>query len=176
MELFNKLPFELQGMVLSHSLLLCDATPTQLEIFYSLPPDMQRKVYSDAFTSADVRDYYKSRCKLGSGRCALGFSLYGLFMITGSAEEYHHYRQHGMCSKCKEKNDRRLVRRQERLEGIARLNQAIRDDDEQGMDAYGHWCEVGSDYDELSERDPDELEIMEMAMEADRLNNQMSDD
>ena len=162
MELFNKLPFELQGMVRSYSIPLCDATPTQLEIFYSLPPDMQQKVFSDAFTREDVRDYYKSRCKPGSGRCALGFSLYGLFMITGSAEEYAHYRQHGMCSKCKEKNDRRLVRRQERLEGIARLNQAIRDDDEQGMDAYGHWCEVGSDYDELSEYAPNEHEVMEM--------------
>ena len=81
-----------------------------------------------------------------------------------------------MCSQCKDKNDRRLARRKERPEGIARLNQAIRDDDWQGMDAYDHWCAAESDYDELSERDPDELEIMEMAMEADRLNNQMSDD
>ena len=52
MELFNKLPFELQGMVLSHSHILCDATPAQLELFHSLPPDVQQKVYNDAFSSA----------------------------------------------------------------------------------------------------------------------------
>ena len=70
-----------------------------------------------------------------------------------------------MCSQCKEKNERRLARRKERLEGIARLNHAIRDDDEQGMD-----------YDELSERDPDEHEIMEMVIDHHELvNNQMSD-
>ena len=56
MEIFNKLPFELQGMVLSHSLILCDATPAQLELFHSLPPDVQEKVYNNAFTSDDVRD------------------------------------------------------------------------------------------------------------------------
>ena len=162
MEIFNKLPFELQGMVLSHSHILCDTTPTQLEIFYSLPPDMQQKVYSDAFTSEDVHDYYKSRCKPGSGRCVLGFSLYGLFLITGSAEEYAHYRQHGMCSKCKEKNDRRLVRRKERLEGIARFNEAVENNDEDGIEAHMEWCAVESDYDELSEYAPNEHEVMEM--------------
>ena len=162
MELFNKLPFELQGMVRSYSIPLCDATPTQLEIFYSLPPDMQQKVYSDAFTSEDVRDYYKSRCKPGSGRCVLGFSLYGLFLISGSAEEYHHYRQHGMCSKCKEKNDRRLARRKERLEGVARFTQAVENNDGDGIEAYMEWYAVDSDYDELSEYAPNEHEVMEM--------------
>ena len=162
MELFSNLPFELQEFVLSHSHLLCDATPAQLELFHSLPPDVQQKVCNDAFSCDDVRDSYKYRCKPGSGRCVLRFCLYGFFNWPETAEEYPHYRKRGMCSKCKEKNDRRLVRRQERLEGIARLNQAIRDDDEQGMDAYGHWCEVGSDYDELSEYSPDEHEVMEM--------------
>ena len=162
MELFNKLPFELQGMVLSYSIPLCDATPTQLEIFYSLPPDMQQKVFSDAFTSDDVREHYKSRCKPHSGGCVLGFSLYGLFLITGSAEEYEHYRQHGMCSTCKEKNDRRLARRKERLEGIARFNQAVENDDEDGIEAHMEWCAVDSNYDELSEYSPDEHEVMEM--------------
>ena len=70
MEIFNKLPFELQGMVLSHSLILGDATPAQLELFHSLPPDVQEKVYNNAFTSDDVRDYYKYRCKPRYGSCA----------------------------------------------------------------------------------------------------------
>ena len=102
------------------------------------------------------------RCKPRNAGCHLRFCLYAFFMYPEALEEYPHYRQHGMCSKCKEKNDRRLARRKERLEGMASLNQAIRNDDEQGIDAYGHWCEVDSSYDELSERDPDEHEIMEM--------------
>ena len=156
MEIFNKLPFELQGMVLSHSYLLCDATPDQLEVFHNLPPEVQQKVYNDAFSSAEVRDSRNHRCNPRSGRCVLRFCLYGFFNMPEAAEEYPHHRQHGMCSQCKEKNERRLARRKERLEGIARLNQAIRDDDEQGMDAYGHWCAVESDYDELSEHAPNE--------------------
>ena len=150
------------GFVLSHSRVMRGATPAQLELFHSLPPYVQQKVYNNAFTSDDVRDYYKYRCKPRSGRCVLGFCVYGLFLVSGSAEEYPHYRQHGMCSQCKEKNERRLARRKERLEGIARLNQAIRDDDEQGMNAHGHWCAVESDYDELSEYAPNEHEVMEM--------------
>ena len=86
--------------------------------------------------------------------------LFGLFIFSGSAEEYPHYRQHGMCSKCKEKNDRRLVRRKERLEGIA--NQAVQNNDEEGIDEHMRWCAVESDYDELSEYAPNEHEVMEM--------------
>ena len=67
-----------------------------------------------------------------------------------------------MCSKCKEKNDRRLVRRKERLEGIARFNQAVQNNDEEGIDKHMRWCAVESDYDELSEYAPNEHEIMEM--------------
>ena len=55
MELFNKLPFELQGIALSHSHVIRRATPAQLELFQSLPPDVQQKVYNDAFSSDDVR-------------------------------------------------------------------------------------------------------------------------
>ena len=122
MEIFSNLPEELQRFVLSHSHIMHRATPAQLELFQSLPPDAQQKVYNDAFSSDDVYDSYNYRCKPSSGRCVLRFCVFGLFIISGSAEEYPHYRQHGMCSKCKEKNDRRLVRRKERLEGIARFN------------------------------------------------------
>ena len=63
----------------------------------------------------------------------------------------------------------------ERLEDIASFNQAVANNDEEGIEAHMRWCAAESDYDELSEHDPDEHEIMEMAMEADRVNNQMSD-
>ena len=76
-------------------------------------------------------------------------------------EEYAHYRQRGMCSECKQKNDRRLARRKERLDGVARFNQAVENNEDEGIDAHMRWCAVESDYDELSERDPDEHEIME---------------
>ena len=176
MERYNWAPIYVHGMSLDGSYRLRNATHAMLELFYSLPLDTQQKVYYDQFSSEEMEASDEYRCEPSSAGCPLRFCLYGFFMFSGSIEEYAHYRQHGMCSQCKEKNDRRLARRKERLEGIARLNQAIRDDDWQGMDAYGHWCAAESDYDELSERDPDELEIMEMAMEADRLNNQMSDD
>ena len=142
MELFNKLPYELQGFVLSHSYVLCDATPARLQLFHSLTPDVQQKVYSDAFSSDDVHDSYTYRYKPGSGRCVLKFCLYGFFNWPEAAEEYPHSRQHGMCSKCKEKNDRRLARRKERLEGIARLNQAVKNNDEEGIDEHMRWCAV----------------------------------
>ena len=162
MEIFSNLPEELQRFVLSHSRVMRRATPAQLELFHSLPPDVQQKVYNDAFSSDDARDSYKYRCKPGSGKCVLRFCLFVLFNMPEAAEEYPHYRQHGMCSKCKEKNDRRLARRKERLEGIARFNQAVENNGEEGIDAHMQWCAVESDYDELSEYAPNEHEVMEM--------------
>ena len=88
MEIFSNLPFELQGLVLSHSRVTRRAIPAQLELFQSLPPDVQQKVYNDAFSSDDVYDSYNYRCKPSSGRCVLRFCLFGLFIISGSAEEY----------------------------------------------------------------------------------------
>ena len=165
----------MHGMSLDGSYRLHNATHAMLELFYSLPPDVQEKVYLNEFSSEEVEASDEYRCEPSSPSCALRFCLYGFFTYSGSIEEYAHYRQHGMCSQCKDKNDRRLARRKERLEGYARLNQAIRDDDWPGMDAHGHWSGIFSDYDELSDRDPDEHDIMEMALEADRLNDRMSD-
>ena len=91
----------------------------------------------------------------------LSFCLYGFFNWPEAAEEYPRYRQHGMCSKCKAKNDGRLVRPKERLEGFARFNQAVATNDEEGIDEHMCWCAVESEYDELSEHQPDEHEVME---------------
>ena len=54
------------------------------------------------------------------------------------------------------------MRREERLEGLARFNQAVKKNDEEGIDEHMRWCAVESDYDELSEYAPDEHEVMEM--------------
>ena len=138
METFNKLSEELQGMVAEH--LNGGAplhTPAQRELFCSLPPDLQRKVLTDAFTSDDVRDSYNRMCRPSSG-CQLRFSLYGFFHWPGALEECDHYRLHGMCSRCKEKNDRRLARRRERLRGRALLQQAWMNDDERAIDEHWH--------------------------------------
>ena len=151
----------MHGMSLEGSY-LSEATHAQLELFYSLPPDVQAKVYLDEFSIEEVRDSRNYRCNSPYRSCVLRFFLYGFFNYDGSIEEYAHYRQHGMCSKCKEKNDRRLVRRKERLEGIARFNQAVKNDDEEGIDEHMRWCAVESDYDELSEYAPNEHEVLEM--------------
>ena len=69
-------------------------------------------------------------------------------MCSGSIEEYAHYRQHGMCSECKQKNDRRLARRKERLDGVARLEQAWMNGDHVGIEENWHWGRLNSSYDE----------------------------
>ena len=90
MELFNKLPCELQGFVLSHGNVMCRATPAQLELFQSLPPDVQQKVYNDASSSDDARGSRKHRCNPRDGSSVLKFCLYGFFNWLEAAEEYPH--------------------------------------------------------------------------------------
>ena len=52
-----------------------------------------------------------------------------------------------MCSKCKQEEARQAARRQERLDGLARFQQAFRDDDYEAMLDNEHWCSVDSMYD-----------------------------
>ena len=52
-----------------------------------------------------------------------------------------------MRSKYKQEEARQAARRQERLDGLARFQQAFRDDDELGMMENEHWCSVDSLYD-----------------------------
>ena len=54
MEIFNELSAELQGMVMHHLF----HTRAQGELFHSLPPDLQRKVITNDFTSDDVHASY----------------------------------------------------------------------------------------------------------------------
>ena len=152
MERHSWRPIYVHGMSLDGSY-LSEATHAQLELFYSLPPDVQAKVYSDEFSIEEVRGSRNYRCNSPYRSCVLRFCLYGFFNYDGSIEEYAHYRQHGMCSQCKRRGERRLARRKQRLEGYARLNQADRDDDWQGMEANSHWCHIGSDYDDQSSDD-----------------------
>ena len=88
MERHNWRPIYVHAMSLEGSY-LCEATHAQLELFYSLPPDVQAKVFL------------------------------------------------------------------QRLEGYARLNQAARDGDHEGMEAHGHWSGIFSDYDD--QRSDDEM-------------------
>ena len=41
---------------------LSEATHAQLELFYSLPPDVQAKVYLDDFSDEEVRGSRNYRC------------------------------------------------------------------------------------------------------------------
>ena len=145
-------PIYVHGMSLEGSY-LSEATHAQLELFYSLPPDVQAKVYLDEFSIEEVRGSRNYRCNSPYRSCVLRFCLYGFFNYDGSIEEYAHYRQHGMCSECKRRGERRLARRKQRLEGYARLNQADRDGDWQAMEANSHWSHIGSDYDDQSSDD-----------------------
>ena len=145
---YNWAPIYVHGMSLSGSHRLRNATHAMLERFYSLPPDVQQKVYHDEFSSQEMEASEEYRCKPSSGSCAHRFCLYGFFMFSGSIEEYPHYRQHGMCSECKQKNDRRLARRKERLDGLARLEQAWMNGDHVGIEENSHWGRVNSSYDE----------------------------
>ena len=154
MERHNWRPTYVHGMSLDGSY-LCDATHAQLELFYSLPPDVQQKVCYDEFSPEEVRGSRNHRCNPRYGSCMLKLCLYGFFSFDGSIEEYAHYRQHGMCSRCKARGERRLARRKDRLEGYARLNQAILDDDREGMHAYGHWSRIFANYD--NERSDNEV-------------------
>ena len=52
-----------------------------------------------------------------------------------------------MCSKCKQEEARQAARRQERLDGLGRFQQAVRDDDYEAMLDNEHWCSVDSLYD-----------------------------
>ena len=145
-------PIYVHGMSLEGSY-LSEATHAQLELFYSLPPDVQAKVYLDEFSIEEVRGSRNYRCNSPYRSCNLRFCLYGFFNFDGSIEEYAHYRRHGMCSQCKHRGERRLARRKQRFEGYARLNQAVRDGDHEGMEAHGQWSGIFSDYDDQSSDD-----------------------
>ena len=139
MERHNWAPIYVHGMSLDGSY-LSEATHAQLELFYSLPPDVQAKVYLNEFSDEEVRDSRNYRCNSPNRSCKLRFCLYGFFNYDGSIEEYAHYRQHGMCSECA----RQTARRQERLDGLARFQQAFRENDEIGMLENERWCDVDS--------------------------------
>ena len=79
MERHNWRPIYVHGMSLDGSY-LCDATHAQLQLFYNLPPDAQKKVSYDDFSSDNVHDSYNYRCKPSSGRCVLRSCLHGFFM------------------------------------------------------------------------------------------------
>ena len=147
MEIFNNLPVELKREVMSYTSDLCDATPRQLRFFMLLKPYLQEQVLSGKYWRI-LRDHaFKKRCNFLGRNCTLRFSFYGYFTRPGSIEESEHYDEHGMCSKCKQEEVRQAARRQERLDGLARFQQAFLADDEIGMLENERWCDVDSLYD-----------------------------
>ena len=54
MERHNWAPVDVHGMSLSGSRRLRNATHAMLELFYSLPPDAQKKVYYDELSSEEM--------------------------------------------------------------------------------------------------------------------------
>ena len=147
MEIFNRLPFELKREVLSYSIDLDDTTLMQRRFFMMLKPYLQEQVLSGKYWRIFRDHSFKKRCNFLGRHCSLRFSFYGYFTRPGSLEEREHYLEHGMCSECKKEKDRQAARRQERLDGLARFQQAFLADDEIGMLENERWCNVDSLYD-----------------------------
>jgi len=147
MEIFNKLPGELQLEVMSYTTYMCEPTEIQLRLFKRLPPHFREMVLSGNFPRHIKDVSWNNRCNFPGRHCPLRFSLYGYFTRPGSIEEHAHWRKHGMCSECKREEVRQAARRQERLDGLARFQQAFLADDEIGMLENERWCNVDSLYD-----------------------------
>ena len=147
MELFNKLPDELKREVMSYTPDLRDATPRQLRFFMLLKPYLQEQVLSGKYWRGLRELSWRRRCNFRGRHCSLRFSFYGYVTRPGSLEESEHYLEHGMCSKCKQEEARQAARRQEPLDGLARFQQAFRDDDDIGMLENEDGCSVDSLYD-----------------------------
>ena len=147
MEIFSNLPEELQGVVMSYTRGMWNATPAQLLMFKTCEPRHQQVVLAREYCREVRHHTLTRRCRFEGRNCPLQLSFYGFFTIPGAIEEFAHYRKHGMCSKCKQEEARQAARRQERLDGLARFQQAFRDDDEIGMLETEHWCGIDSMYD-----------------------------
>ena len=145
MELFTKLPDELKGHMLSYA--LWNASPAQVELFKTLPPEIQGYVLARKYPRELEEDTYGKGCKLNSPKCVYKLCLVGFFRYPGCLEELPHYREHGMCSKCKQEEARQATRRKERLDGLARFQQAWRTHDQQGIAENRIWCTVDAMYD-----------------------------
>ena len=146
MESFDLAPVYVQGMSLSQSLVLCNASPGQEEFFYSLPPHLQEIVFTGAWPD-ELRKSWQQRCEPNCGLCSTVFNLRTVILYQSTFAEYAHVRRHGMCTKRKEEHDRRAARRQERLDGIARYRRACADRDERAMKAHHEWAGVDELYD-----------------------------
>ena len=147
MELFSNLPDEIQGLALSYNSKLCNATEKQLWLFKRMEPWLQAIVFTGNYRREVVQSSWRKRCSFLGFTFPLRISLYSYFNHPGALEERPHCREHGMCSKCKKEEARQAAMRQERLDGLARFQQAWRDDDEEGILYNHHWCGVDSLYD-----------------------------
>ena len=134
MESFDIPPIYAQSMSLSQCPVLCNATPAQEVLFYSLPPDLQKIVFTGAWPD-ELRDSWQLRCEPNCGARSKVFNLRTIFIHLHIFTEYAHVRVHGMCTKCKEEHDRRAAMHQERLDGLAHSQHARANRDERSMEA-----------------------------------------
>ena len=142
MELFSNLPDDLQGVDGMR-----DATNKQLQLFKTLEPWIQQIVLTCDYSCEYIQLSWRRRCSFRGSHCTLRFCVYGYFDDPEAIEEFPHYRKRGMCSKCKQEEARQAARRQERVDGITRFQQAFHDNDEIGMLENERWCDVDSLYD-----------------------------
>ena len=157
MESFDIPSIYAQSMSLSQSPILCNASPAQEELFYSLPPDLQQIVFTGAWPD-ELRDSWQRRCGPNCGACSKVFNLRTIFLHHDIFTEYAHFRVHWMCTKCKEEHDRRAARRQERLDGLAHSQQVRANRDERAMEAEDYLQRNAPEYEETLEEELDRLD------------------
>ena len=157
MESFDIPPIYTHRMSLSQSPILCNPTPAQEELFYSLPPDLQQIVFTGAWPE-ELRDSWERRCEPHCGLCSKVFNLRTIFLHHDSLTEYARFRVHGMCTKCKEEHDRKAARRQVRLDGLAHSQQLRANLYERAMEAEGYLQRDAPEYEENLEGEVDRLD------------------
>ena len=138
MESFDLAPVYAQNLSLLQSPVLCNASPDQVELFYSLPPHLQQIVFTGAWS-----DEREQRCEPNYEACYQVFNLWTIFLCQDTFSEYAHFRAHGMCTKCKEEHDRRAAGRQESPDGLDH-SQPRANSDERAMEVEGYLQDTAS--------------------------------
>ena len=75
MELFTKLPDELQGLVMSYTNTMCDATPAQLQLLKRMEPYLKEIVLTGKCSRGLRELSWRRRCNFIGCHCSLRFSL-----------------------------------------------------------------------------------------------------
>ena len=71
MEIFNNLPEELQGVVMSYTPGMCDATKKQLQLFKTMEPWIQKIVLTGDYSREYIQLSWRRRCSFRGSHCTL---------------------------------------------------------------------------------------------------------